>query len=184
VVPSWTLEVVSSTEYQKDYETIPEKCDELGEQELFVYDPFVSEHPKTARQTWQVFRRNHAGRLKKIAKIDKKAVRSEVLDCWLTAHPEQKTIRLALDAFGNHLFPTEAEAQEQAKEIERAAKEQEPTAKEQALANVERTLQMLKTSLKELAKARGKALSGEEQQRLDQEQDPNALQAWMLSLVQ
>jgi hypothetical protein len=138
VAPSFALEVCSS-DWKKDYEEVPERCAEIGVEELIVFDPWWAERPGGEGARWQVFRLGKRG-LRRAIRVDDDRVRSKVLACWLRAVGVGQSTRIRIGT-GRHgtLFPTPEEAERQAKEAERHAKEAERQAneaKEAALARV------------------------------------------------
>ena len=136
VVPSFALEVVSS-DVDKDYEHGPRRYDELGVRELVVFDPEYDLDPpargsRNERCRWQVFRRVPRRGFVLVLRTNADRVRSKVLGAWLRVVGDGSAlrVRLATDARGDLLLPTEAEAERAAKEAERAAKEAERAARE------------------------------------------------------
>ncbi len=116
VVPSFCLEIVSN-DFEKDYVSIPAACAEIGVAELVIFDPEAS--LGSDRVTWQVFRRQKKGdRLQQIARTDREMIRSDKLGCWLTVvgRGTEQRIRVARDANGQDLYPTDAEAEKATRE--------------------------------------------------------------------
>lgn len=91
---------------------------------------------------WQVYRRIARRGLVRVEVSQGDRVRSKVLDAWLRAvgSGDAVRVRLARGVQGDDLFPTEAEAERDAKEQALAAKEQALVAKEQALVAKEQAL--------------------------------------------
>ena len=129
LVPSFALEVLS-TDKEKDYQRAPGKYDELGTQELMIYDPSWASREGGLR--WQVYRRVGKRGLVRTEVTQQDRVRSRVLNCWLRAVAQGTGIRLRLATGpqGDTLVPTEAEAERAEKEWERAEKERERAEKE------------------------------------------------------
>lgn len=134
VVPSFCLEIVS-TDFEKDYVTIPSACDEIGVKEVVVFDPEAGS--TSERITWQIFRRKKkSGRLEQILRTHRDTIRSEQLNCWLSVvgHGSEQRIRIARDVNGRDLYPTDAEAEKSARDALRV----ETTAREALEAEVKR----------------------------------------------
>jgi hypothetical protein len=108
VVPSFVLEIVSE-DLRKDYEDVPRRCAKLGVRELMIFDPDWERHPD--RRRWQVYRRHERGPLAVVESTNDATVRSEVLGAWLASvgTGDATRLRVALDAHGRTLFPTDAE---------------------------------------------------------------------------
>jgi hypothetical protein len=145
VVPSLVLEVVSD-DVRKDYEDVPRRAAALGVKELVIFDPGWQDGRD--RRRWQVYRRAH-GALSVVESTDEATIRVETLGAWLTAvgHGPFTRLRLALDADGRALVPTDAElaraeAQRAKAEAERAKAEAEraKAEAERAKAATERAL--------------------------------------------
>ena len=165
--PSFTLEVVSNSDPDKDYVRVPKRCAELGVEELVVFDPQPEEAPH--RHRWQVFRRQGGSKLTAVEVSDDDRVRSEVLGCWLRAvgAGTAQRLRLGLPPSGDVLFPTgeeaeraarlAAEAKQKAAEAEREA---ERNAREPAEARheAERKAHEAERSAREAAEAERDAL--------------------------
>lgn len=111
VVPSFCLEIVSS-DVDKDYRQIPAACAEIGVSELVIFDPDAAAATSSERVTWQVYRRKKKEHLKLVLRSDRPTIRSEQLGCWLTLTGEggERRIRVARDANGRDLYPTDEEA--------------------------------------------------------------------------
>jgi hypothetical protein len=129
IVPSLVIEIVCGNPH-KDYEDSPQRCAELGVQELIVFDPF----PGTDRIRFQVYRQDH-GRFVLAERTNADRVPSRVLGAFLrvVGQDARMRLRVATGSAGELLLPTadEAEkAEKAAKEAEKAAKEVEKAAKE------------------------------------------------------
>ncbi|UQA56350.1 Uma2 family endonuclease [Polyangium aurulentum] len=117
VVPSFALEVMAHTDRGKDLVESPRRHDELGTQELVVFDPYVPERlRRTRRVRFRVHRRDERGKLVLVEETHGDRVRSEVLGCHLRAVGKraQLRLRLATGLEGETLLPTDAEAREEA----------------------------------------------------------------------
>lgn len=104
VKPSFALEIVSR-DPPKDYLHAPRKYQELGVEELVIFDPEYMESSERAQ--WQVFRRTRKGRLELVVGTNDDRVRSKVLRCWLRSVGEgaDMRIRLATGKKGDRLVP-------------------------------------------------------------------------------
>ncbi len=111
-VPSFALEIVSQ-DVDKDYLTAPAKYDRLGVEELVVFDPDHTLSPTRLR--FQVFRRSKRG-LVRVEATNADRVKSKILGCHLRAlgAGDNRRVRLGTGFNGEALFPTDAEAREQA----------------------------------------------------------------------
>lgn len=111
-VPSFALEIVSQ-DVDKDYLTAPAKYDRLGVEELVVFDPDHALSPTRLR--FQVFRRSKRG-LVRVEATNADRVKSKILGCHLRAlgAGDNRRVRLGTGFNGEALFPTDAEAREQA----------------------------------------------------------------------
>jgi Uma2 family endonuclease len=134
-VPDLVVEVVS-IDRQKDYVMAPLRYEEVGVDELIVFDP----HRGPGRIRWQVYRRGEGG-LCLHAKTDDHQVRSRVLGCSLIqVEHADGTPRIRLVSARGSLVPTHEEDADQErteKERERAEKERERAEKEQERAEKE-----------------------------------------------
>lgn len=137
VVPSFALEI-ASRHYDKDYYTAPRRYDELGTDELIVFDPHFAKRPRGDGLRWQVFRRNETGELVRVEATDDDRVHSEQLGCWLRSVGalQATRVRLATAPGGDTLFPTAEERERAEKERERAEKERERAEKKAAQAEL------------------------------------------------
>jgi hypothetical protein len=135
-VPSFAFEVVSN-DVDKDYLSSPAKYGRLGVDELVVFDPDYALHPTRFR--FQVFRKSKRG-LTRVEGTNADRVKSKALGCYLRAvgSGDDRRVRIGTGVRGETLFPTDAEAREQAESTtqeERALREQAEAAaqKERAL---------------------------------------------------
>ncbi|MDC3962691.1 Uma2 family endonuclease [Polyangium jinanense] len=134
VAPSFALEIMSEEDESKDASESPLRHDELGTRELIVFDPYVD--VRSGRTRFRVHRRDEHGKLVLVEATNADRVRSEVLGCMLRAvgGGDAMRLRLAVDAEGEALFPTEAEeAARKAQDAEhkaQAAREAEIAARE------------------------------------------------------
>ncbi len=138
ITPSFALEIVSQNEYLKDYRDGPPSYDEIGVQELIIFDPEYRNDP-AERLRFQVFRRLPKRGLVRVETTNEGRVRSRVLGCHVRAVGTDLNtlrLRLATGPKGDTLFPTAEEAELAAREGERAAQDAERAA--QNVANVER----------------------------------------------
>ena len=136
-VPRFALEVVTS-DYRKDYEENIPLYEELGVDELILFDPF----PGRNRIRFQIFRRtgaqNKSGRpgLIPVTSTDGDRVRSEVLKAWFVAAGANHDVRLRVgfDPNGAELLPTASEQAETANRKAAIARLEAGSAKEDAAA--------------------------------------------------
>jgi hypothetical protein len=141
--PCIAVEVVSETTPHKDYIIAPDKYAASGTRELWMFDPLLAgptSHGGPFRL--QVWTRDTDGTLTRVYAGDG-PVYSAALEAYLVVVAEGRRLRIASDAECTHFWPTNAEAERAAKEIERtakeaalAAKDNERAAKEAALARV------------------------------------------------
>ncbi len=129
-VPALVIEVVSPGHPYKDYVETPDKCAALGVRELLVFDPVLA-GPKVhgGAQRLQLWRRTDAGTFERVAAGDEPAF-SELLGAYFVPTEEGRRLRLADDAEGRRLWPTEAEAARDVATMERAAREAESLERE------------------------------------------------------
>jgi hypothetical protein len=122
VVPSFALEVVSD-DPRKDYRIAPQRYEELGVDELVIFDPDADARREGFR--WQVFRRLKRRGFVRIETTNADRIASRVLRCWLreVGSGEDLRVRLATGPTGDVLVPLPEEAERAAKEAERAARE-------------------------------------------------------------
>jgi Uma2 family endonuclease len=108
--PHFAVEVVSR-DRKKDYEDAPLKYALLGTQELVIFDPgVVPRSGRAERVLLQLYRRNAAGALLRVY-AGPGPVHSLELDAYLVVRRDGGSVRLRLarDAAGQDLVPTEAE---------------------------------------------------------------------------
>jgi Uma2 family endonuclease len=132
--PRWALEIVSG-DWKKDYEENPLKYAHLGTRELVIFDPHAADSAPNGnghgngddsgtatRVRLQVYRRDADGAFVRAYRGDGPA-RSEELDAWVVIRREEGMAipRLARDAAGTDLVPTEEEATRAAEDARRAA---------------------------------------------------------------
>ena len=160
IVPSFVLEVASDA-IGKDYEDNPVLYDELGVDELVIFDPHARPGSRSRRVHWQVYRRLRGRGLIRVEVSQSDRVRSKYLRCWLRASGtgDGVRVRLATGANGDDLVLTEVEQERAEKEQERAEKEQERTGRLEAEAEVERLRALLAGKRADPRKAR-KRVSG------------------------
>lgn len=110
VVPSFALEVKAFKNARKDELQAPARHDDLGTQELVVFDPYWRRR-RVPRKRFCVQRRNGAGKLVVVAETNDDRVYSEVLEAFIVAQGEEDTarLRLGLGANGDKLLPFESE---------------------------------------------------------------------------
>ena len=130
IVPSVVVEVVGRDPW-KDYEVGPARYDELGVQELIVYDPGHAESQDRVR--FQVWRRR-GDDLADVARTDARQVRSAVLGCLVREVGEggDRLLRLATGPRGDTLVPTGEEAEHRAREAAERERDAERSAREAA----------------------------------------------------
>lgn len=125
ITPSFALEIVSQDEYLKDYRDGPPSYDEIGVQELIIFDPEHQKDP-AERLRFQVFRRLPKRGMVRVEATNEACVRSRVLGCHVRAVGADLNtlrLRLATGPKGDTLFPTAEEAELAAREGERAAQD-------------------------------------------------------------
>ncbi len=132
VSPSFALEIMSEEDDVKDVERAPQRYDALGTRELVVFDPYVD--VRSGRTRFRVHRRDERGKLVVVEATNADRVRSEVLGCVLRAvgGGDAMRLRVAVDAEGEELFPTAAEAERAAWEAAGEAQRQADEAQRQA----------------------------------------------------
>lgn len=136
LTPSFALEIVSQDEYLKDYRDGPPSYDEIGVQELIIFDPEYQNN-LSERLRFQVYRRLPKRGLVRVEATNEDRVRSRVLGCHVYAvgaDLDTLRLRLATGPKGETLFPTADEAERAAHEAARAAHEAARTAHEAARA--------------------------------------------------
>ena len=162
VVPRFALEVVTD-DRTKDYVHNVRAYDELGVEELLVFDPFEGRN----RIPFQVFRRSGApdGALALEVASEGDRVRSDVLDAWFVRQGEggATRLRLGIGEGGRTLVPTDAErasaeeARTRALE-ERARAEEERARTEEERARTEEERARTEAERADAAEARAEAL--------------------------
>ena len=107
VRPSIVIEIVGS-DPRKDYEVAPGRYDEMGVEELVVFDPWHDAGSDRVR--WQVWRRTARGFVR-VERTDGDRVRSQVLGCWLrlVGSGADRRVRVATGPRGEVLLPTAEE---------------------------------------------------------------------------
>jgi hypothetical protein len=166
VTPSFALEIMSEVDDLKDVAHAPQRHDELGTQELVVFDPYVEAAP--GRRRFRVHRRDRKGRLVVVEETNRAWVESRVLGCVLrcVGEAEGMRLRLGVGPEGVELVPTDAERAkkeaERAKAAEQANRKEAERAKaaEQAKARAEQA----KRKETERAKAAEQAKARAEQE--------------------
>ena len=137
IPPSFVLEVVSG-DVTKGYEDVPRRCAKLGVRELVIFDPdWQTGHD---RRRWQVYRTTPRSKFAVVESTNADTIRSEVFGAWLTVvgtGPATR-IRIALDAEGRTLFPTDDERTRAEAERASAAEERARAEAERARAEAER----------------------------------------------
>jgi Uma2 family endonuclease len=107
--PRVAVEVVSETTAEKDYAEGPDKYAASGTGELWVFDPLeAGPSLRGGPFVLQVWRRDAKGRFRRVYAGDG-PVRSEALGAWLVVTEGGRRLRVAEDAEGRRLWPTEAE---------------------------------------------------------------------------
>jgi Uma2 family endonuclease len=159
-VPSFALEVVSQ-DVDKDYLASPARYERLGAEELVVFDPDYTLSP--TRYRFQVFRKSKRG-LIRVEATNADRVKSKVLGCHLRAVGvgDNRRVRIGTGLNGETLFPTDAEAREQAE----ADREQAEAAREQA----EAAAQEQRAGRERAEAGREQAEAGREQAEAGREQ--------------
>ncbi len=152
--PRVVLEVVSQGTAEVDYFDKPARYAQARVGELWIFDP-LRHGPDVEGGPFllQVWRRKPRGTWARVYAGDGPA-RTEELDAWLVVTDDGMRLRIADDAEGTHLWPTEAEAERAAKESALAGQEAERAAKEAALAGQEAERAAKEAALAELAQLR------------------------------
>jgi hypothetical protein len=135
VVPSFALEVVSLKDPEKDYREAPGRYQELGVDELIIFDPdFDKGEDRIRFQRYRKLKRGFA----RVEWTNADRIRSRVLGCFLRVVGEGGAARLRLGTgpTGDDLFPTEAEVERAAKEEALRREQAERAAKEEALQKI------------------------------------------------
>ncbi|MFO0759843.1 MAG: Uma2 family endonuclease [Byssovorax sp.] len=143
IAPSFALEVTTSDDAEKDYREAPDRYAELGADELVIFDADFDKAEDRVR--WQRYRRLKRRGFVRVESTNADRIQVKTLGCYLrvVGEGDDARLRIGTGSEGEVLFPTEAEAERAAKEVERAAKEAalaaretERTAKEAALREV------------------------------------------------
>ncbi len=144
--PRIAVEVVSESTAAIDYFDKPARYAQAKVRELWVFDPLLcGPGVDGAPYRLQVWRRKRGGWTRTYAGDG--PARSDELGAWLVVTDAGMLLRIADDAEGTRLWPTEAEAERAAKEAAMAEKEAERAAKEAAIAEKD-------TALAEIARLR------------------------------
>jgi Uma2 family endonuclease len=145
-VPVLAVELVSPSNWEKDYKEASEKYTVLGVEELFLVDLLAVEgkSPAKGAEVFQLYRKGRGGRLERVY-AGPGPVRSEVMGVWW--REERGEIHLTRDKQGNERILTKEEAEREKRGIaekkakkeanarlvaEEKAKEAEKKAKEEA----------------------------------------------------
>jgi Uma2 family endonuclease len=109
VAPRIAVEVVSETTAEKDYAEGPEKYAASGTGELWVFDPLrAGPSMRGGPFVLQVWQRDARGQFRRVY-AGAGPAQSETLGAWLVVTDGGRRLRLAEDAEGRRLWPTEAE---------------------------------------------------------------------------
>lgn len=146
--PRIAIEVVSENNAAKDYMEGPPRIARLGGEELVIFDPEL--HGPTAEEhggpfVLQIWRRATDGQLVDMVRTyagDGPAF-STVLNAWLVPTDDGERLRVADDELGNRLWPTEAEAETEARKAAEAKANEETEARRAAEAEVQRLRALL-----------------------------------------
>ena len=127
VAPRVAVEVVSEHTAEKDYLDAAARCARIGATELWVFDPLLQGPSGTGGpfqlQVWRaVGERGPKGNFTKLERVHAGPAPafSEELDAWLVLAEGGRRLRLAADATGKQLWPTQAEAAHTRAEAEHA----------------------------------------------------------------
>ena len=141
--PRLAIEVVSETNATKDYVEGPQRMARLGAEELWIFDPKL--HGPALDDLGgpfllQIWRRAVAGNAMERIYAGDAPAHSPALDAWLIAVDMEKGkhLRLADDADGMQLWPTQAEAAEARADAAEYRARQEAEAREALEAEVQR----------------------------------------------
>jgi Uma2 family endonuclease len=153
--PTLVVEVVSPGHPNKDYTETPDVCAALGVRELVVFDPLLV-GPRALGQARRlhVWRRSDTGVFHRADSGDGPFA-SATLGAFLVVTNDGRSLRVADDAAGARLWPTEAEAERAKAETERANAEAERRAKETERCLKERAEARVRELEAELAKRGG-----------------------------
>src|SRR5262249_11795470 len=109
--PVFALEVVSESNWRKDYVSAPQRYAVLGTRELVLYDPQVlsGTSPASMPVLLQLYRRTQQGAMQVVYRGEG-LMWSEVLEAWLHVHVDE--LRLSRDKEGEDgvMTPEEGEA--------------------------------------------------------------------------
>jgi hypothetical protein len=109
VPPRVAIEVVSENNADKDYAEGPEKYGASGTGELWVFDPLLAGPAlRGGPFVLQVWRRDPKGPFRRVY-AGAGPARSDALGAWIVVTDEGRRLRVADDAEGRQLWPTEAE---------------------------------------------------------------------------
>jgi Uma2 family endonuclease len=121
--PLVAVEIVSASRVDKDYAQSPPKYAVNGTPELWVFDPgLVGPRGMGRRYRLQVWRREDNDDFRRVYAGDGPA-RSESFNAWIFVVNEGTSLRIADDQEGTSWWTTRAEAEREAKEVERRARE-------------------------------------------------------------
>jgi hypothetical protein len=137
----------------KDVAHAPQRHDELGTQELVVFDPYIE--AGRGRTRFRVHRSDASGKLTVVEATNRDRVKSLVLGCFLrcVGEGERMRLRLGTGPKGVALFPTDAEGARS--EAERARSEAERAeAAELAKAQAEQEITRLRAEIEALQRGR------------------------------
>ncbi|MCS6902384.1 MAG: Uma2 family endonuclease, partial [Polyangiaceae bacterium] len=97
--PIFAVEVVSESNWEKDYDEAPGKYARMGTEELVLFDPLALEGKSPANPAYgmQVYRRGKKGELKRVY-AGRGPVWSEVMGVWL--HADRRGLEVTRDAEG------------------------------------------------------------------------------------
>jgi hypothetical protein len=151
ITPSFALEVVTSSDTEKDYREAPVRYAELGAEELCIFD--VDFEGGDDRVRWQRYRRLAKRGFVRVEATNADRIRPRTLGCFLrvVGEGEESRLRLGTGLTGDVLFPTEAEAERAAKEAALVLQESERAAKEAALVLQESERAAKQEALREVA---------------------------------
>ncbi len=193
-VPVFALEVVSGSNWDKDYQGSPQRYAKLGVEELLIFDPLALEgkSPASPPHVLQLYRRGKKGELKRVY-AGEGPVWSEEMQAWFRVEGSRVTVtrdregkspvlkeeeteqwweKLEEEREGRREAEEQAaqahrgkEEAEKAREAAQAKAEQERLAREKAQANAEQE----RLARQEADKARKAAQDKAEQERLARE---------------
>jgi Uma2 family endonuclease len=135
--PIFAVEVVSRSNWEKDYFEAPGKYAMLGTQELVLFDPLALEGKSPANPAYvlQVYRRGKRGNLRR-EYAGEGPVYSEVMGVWL--HAEEKGLQVTRDEEGKEPVLTRQEAESWWKELKEARRREERERRERLIAEQQR----------------------------------------------